>query len=244
VRVLALLAGLLAAAPAGAACRLALALGLDVSNSVSPREFDLQREGVAAALTDPAVAALILEAPGGQVALAVYEWSGRGEQSVLADWRLIGTRADLAALARRMRGAGQSKFTGRTGVGEALLFGAALIARAPDCARRTLDISGDGENNSGLSPRAAHAGGRLAGILVNGLVIGPDLAPNHKNSADTIGRLQGYYRARVIAGPGAFVETALDHADLARAMRRKLLRELAPALLGDAGALAPAGRGG
>ena len=56
---------------------------------------------------------------------------------------------------------------------------------------------------------------RCAGITVNGLVVGANVA--------TLGR---YYQQFVIQGPGAFVEAADDYADFERAMRRKLLREL------------------
>ena len=51
---------------------------------------------------------------------------------------------------------------------------------------------------------------------MNGLVVGGTLKPD----------LVAYYRAEVLRGPGAFVEIAEDYADFARAMRRKLLREV------------------
>ena len=38
--------------------------------------------------------------------------------------------------------------------------------------------------------------------------------------------LHHYFRNHVIAGPGAFVETAGDYADYHRAIKRKLLREI------------------
>ena len=60
MKALALLA-LLAATPAQAACRQALALGLDISGSVGAREYVMQREGLAAALGADAVRAAILQ---------------------------------------------------------------------------------------------------------------------------------------------------------------------------------------
>ena len=56
----------LGAGPADAACRLALALGLDVSGSVDAAEYRLQLDGVAAALTDEDVQAALFAMPGAQ----------------------------------------------------------------------------------------------------------------------------------------------------------------------------------
>ena len=84
-----------------------------------------------------------------------------------------------------------------------------------DCERRTLDVSGDGTNNDGIAPELARRDAALAGVTVNGLVIGANVA--------TLGR---YYQQFVIQGPGAFVESAEDYDGFERAMRRKLLREL------------------
>ena len=102
-----------------------------------------------------------------------------------------------------------------TALGFALLFGGRALAARPDCAQRTLDVSGDGTNNDGVSPELARRDFPLAGITVNGLVIGANVV--------TLAR---YYQQFVIQGPGAFVEVADDYADFERAMRRKLLREL------------------
>ena len=41
-----------------------------------------------------------------------------------------------------------------------------------DCARRTLDVSGDGTNNDGVSPEMARRDFPLEGVTVNGLVVG------------------------------------------------------------------------
>ena len=76
------------------ACRLALVLGMDVSNSVDADEDALQRNGLAAALLAPAVrdAFFMTDDP---VALAVFEWSGRHHQRMMQDWVLIDSPATL-----------------------------------------------------------------------------------------------------------------------------------------------------
>ncbi len=219
----------LACAPAAGAqeCRLALSLGLDVSNSVDAREYALQTRGLAAALEAPEVAAAFLAAPGRFVALQVFEWSGRRRQAVRIDWTAVRSRGDLARVAARLRGQRRSFAAYPTAIGRALAFGAAEIARAPACARATLDLSGDGENNDAEPPEEVTA----TGITVNGLAIGgPAIAD--------------YYAEKVARGPGAFVETARDHADFGRAMRRKLLRELTEAQLAGCGEALRWRRGG
>jgi hypothetical protein len=215
VRALALACAVLAAAPAGAACRLALSLGLDVSSSVDAREYRLQTAGLAAALTSPEVVGAFLAAPGQPVMLQIFEWSGWQQQQVRQDWVTIAGEGDLAEVAARLRGQGRSFEQFPTALGFALIFGGRQLAERSECARRTLDISGDGTNNDGVSPEMARREFPMQGITVNGLVVGA-----------TVVTLSRYYRQFVIQGPGAFVEQADDYEDFERTMKRKLLREL------------------
>ncbi len=211
------------AAPASA-CRLALALALDVSSSVDPAEYALQSEGLAAALEDADVQEAIL-APGGPVAMAAFEWSGRNQHVIVADWTLLRSPADIAALAARVRGTPRSYTQYPTALGAALGFGAVMLGRAPPCGRRVIDVSGDGANNDGYEPHSAYKAFEFDGVTVNALVIGGPKRP----------ALIRYFQTMVIRGPGAFTEIAADYRDFGRAMRRKLLRELRPPLvIGDA----------
>ena len=224
---LALILSLLAA-PAGAACRLALALGIDVSRSVDARDFAIQRDGLLAALADPVIVAAFLE-PDDHVAFALFEWSGQAYQDLIVDWVQVESAAHLSGILRRIEGHARGADHLPTGLGEALDFGRALIARAPVCAARTLDISGDGRSNDGRGPEEVYAREDFGDLLINGLPIGG-------HEAD----IAFYYRARVIRGPGAFVEVARDVDDFPRAIRRKLEKELTEQLIGRAGA----GKGG
>lgn len=202
------------ASGAEAACRLALSLGLDVSSSVDAREYRLQTEGLAAALVAPEVAEAFLATPSAPVMLHIYEWSGWQQQTVRLPWTPVASEADLARIAAGLRGQRRSFEQFPTALGYALRFGGEALAVA-DCEKRTLDLAGDGTNNDGVSPEVARRELPVAGITVNGLVIGANV--------ETLGR---YYQQFVIQGPGAFVEVATDYEDFERAMRRKLLREL------------------
>ncbi len=214
----------LAAGPAGADCRLALALGLDVSRSVSPEEHALQRLGLAAALDSRDVKAALLE-PGDPVALAVFEWSGIEHQEQVLSWTLIRSEADLKAVIDVITGHPRRNLRQFTALGAALDYGRQLLAAAPACAAMTLDVSGDGRSNQGLSPGQVYSRIDFDGITVNGLAIG-----GHESD------IADYYAAQVIRGSGAFVETARNSSDFPRAIRRKLERELLQQMLGDGAA--------
>ncbi|MFW5655128.1 MAG: DUF1194 domain-containing protein [Roseicyclus sp.] len=214
------------AGPAGAQeagqCRLALLLGLDVSASVDADEYALQMSGLASALIHPSVVAAAVNGSG-YVALSIYEWSGRFQQDILVDWTPIRSEADLTAVAERVSRATRAHEDFPTALGYALGFAASHMERAPSCLFRTLDISGDGQNNDGFPPAAAYDHFPFDGITVNGLAIG-----------GASRGIEAYYLAEVIRGPGAFVESARSHEDFEEAMRRKLERELRVFVLGDA----------
>lgn len=224
-------AGILAvcAAWAGGAeaqCRQALALGLDVSGSVDAAEYRLQTDGLAAALLAPEVQTAFLALPELPVRLMIYEWSGLKDQRVILDWTTIDTRdrlAEAAAILRRTAKGTEDDPT--TAISAAILFGVRALADQTGCARKTLDISGDGPANIGRHPGELHAE-ELGQVTINGLVIGPQSRSNTTKNLRNVATLEAYYRAHVLHGPGAFAETARDHADFAAAMRRKLVREL------------------
>jgi hypothetical protein len=207
-----------------------LVLALDVSSSVDAAEYVLQRDGLAAALDAPEVRHAILQGGPGHVALAAYEWSGRFKQKMLLNWTALRGPADIdravAALARAERS--QSEFP--TALGYGLGYGANLLARGPACARRVIDVSGDGINNEGFGPRMAWRHFPLAGVTVNGLaVLGHDP------------EVLAHYRQQVIGGPGAFVEVAKGFAGYRAAMTRKLFREINDIVIGGAVAGRPRG---
>ena len=210
---------------AEARCRLALALGLDVSASVDAAEYGLQVAGLAAALDAPAVRQALLGMPGLPVWVAVFEWAGAGEQRLLRGWTELSGPAALDRVIAALLTTERARMEDSTALGEALLYGGALLARGPGCFRQVLDISGDGRNNDGPDPDMLAGDPLLAGVTVNALVIGTEMSGPSDARAVRIGELSAYFAADVILGPGAFVEIALGFADYERAMTRKLLRE-------------------
>lgn len=208
-------------APAQAACRLALALALDVSSSVDAKEHQLQMEGLAGALGDPDIRAAVLGGTG-SVYLAIYEWSGRRQQSLLLDWTELTDDAAIDAVIARILAAPRSETRFPTALGYALGYGAGLLQSAPPCDRRVIDVSGDGINNDGFRPKLAYKHFPFDGVTVNGLaVLGSD------------DRIVTYYEGELRHGPGAFVETADGYAGYRRAMTRKLFREINSLVIGQ-----------
>jgi hypothetical protein len=216
MRLACVLIALLWAGAGAAACRQALALGLDVSGSVDAREYRLQLDGVAGALEDPEVVMALLALPDAPVTLTVFEWSGPQSHRIVLPWQTMAGEADVAAVAARLRATQRGTMDPSTAIGAAKGFGAALLAEQSGCWRRVLDLSGDGESNTGQRPQDL----RPDGITINGLVV------SGSADANGIGALSSYYRAYVIQGPEAFVETALGFEAFEAAMVRKLKREL------------------
>src|SRR5262245_2019164 len=68
---------------------LLLVLAADVSRSVDSQKFQLQREGYAAALSNPRVIDAIRSGRQGRIGVLFLEWSGFGNQKVVIDWMLI-----------------------------------------------------------------------------------------------------------------------------------------------------------
>lgn len=217
------------------ACRLALALALDVSASVDIGEYRFQATGLSRALTSPDVRRAILADTDAPVALMAYEWAGQAEQRVIVGWTMLDSEAAISDVAARIRRHGRTKFLGKTSIGSALIFAEQVFATAPTCDRRTLDLSGDGKNNTGPEPPALYAAGTLSDVTVNALAVGIEVPIDMPGDPTFELHLDVYFERQVIRGRDAFVEVAEDYADYENAMTRKLLREIGTMQLSEAG---------
>ncbi len=218
---------------AHAACRQALALGLDVSASVDGEEYRLQLDGLATALNSAEVQNVLFMQPEAPVHILVYEWSGPSDQTVIVSWTPLVSPSDLARVSATLRSHPRSAAAPTTAIGSAMLAGFRYLGEQPACWKRTLDLSGDGHSNTGPRPQDIGDHRIPTGVIVNGLVIGSgDLRGDDERFAD-IKELSSYYISNVIRGPGSFVEAALGFEDYAAAMERKLLRELTSLVLGE-----------
>jgi hypothetical protein len=209
---------------------LLLVLAADVSRSIDSEKFQLQRDGYAAAITDPRVLEAIKSGRAGRIGVSFVEWSGLSSQRVVIDWATISDAESAKNFADRLLEAPRS-FADRTSISSAIEFAMAHLARAPfESARHTIDVSGDGTNNSGGEVTQARDAAVAQGATINGLVILSETPlawnPDHTNPA---GGLENYYRNNVIGGPGAFVMAAEGFNSFGRAIVKKMIAEVAQA---------------
>jgi hypothetical protein len=204
---------------------LALALAIDISGSIDPEEARLQREGYVIAFRDPVITKAILGGPNGRIAVAYFEWSDSWMQKLLIDWTLLDSEATIAAFADKLANSPIS-IARRTSISGAIRYAVGLFGRsAYDADRKVLDISGDGSNNDGMLVTDARTEALKQRIAINGLPIIND-RPNpfgFPAEAD----LDQYYLHCVTGGPRSFVEVARNFDDFPRAVRKKLLQEVA-----------------
>jgi hypothetical protein len=209
---------------------LLLVLAADVSRSVDARKFQLQREGYAAALADPRVITAITSGPNGRIAVSLVEWSGANSQKVVIDWTMIDGPKAAQQFGDRLLETPRS-FADRTSISGGISFALAQFPRAPfEATRRTIDVSGDGTNNSGGDIHRARDQAVGLGVTINGLAILSEHPlpwnPEHTNPP---GGLAHYYRENVIGGPGAFVMEAKSFDAFGQAIINKLIAEVASA---------------
>ena len=235
IRIVLALAALTLAGSAARAAEpvdLLLVLAADVSRSVDHRKFQLQREGYAAAIADPKVLQAITSGRHRRIA---HDVRGvvRREQPEGRD------RLDLIDGADAARKFGDQllelprSFAERTSISGGIDFAMAVLARAPyESARRTIDVSGDGTNNSGRDVTLARDDAVAQGVTINGLVILSERPlpwnPEHTNPP---GGLPNYFRDNVVGGPGAFVIVAQNFESFGEAIIKKLIAEIAQAPL-------------
>ncbi|MGE0651169.1 MAG: DUF1194 domain-containing protein [Alphaproteobacteria bacterium] len=224
-----LLAAFLLATPlpclAAEAVDLELVIATDVSYSIDREEARLQREGVASAFVSREVIEAIRTGTHGKIAVAYIDFASTPFNVLVLDWRVIRDQATAAAFAQDLLKAPINRGQ-HTSISSALVMGADLINRnAFQGTRRVIDVSGDGPNN--YENRVDHVRDAVLAqqIVINGLPI--------MNEADSwrsryyLPDLDRYFEGCVTGGPGSFIMPATDFKDFARAIKRKLILEIA-----------------
>lgn len=202
-----------------------LALAVDSSDSVTFERWRVQMRGYARAFRSEEVLGAIEKMGSQGIAVALYAFSGPGEQQVLVSWFRVYDRPSARAFAHMAEEASRP-FKGLTYIGDGLDFGIKLLAAAPFSAQRNvIDISGDGKARDSPHPNTPSdmplAEVRRAavdrGIVINGLpILGEEFV------------LDQYYRDNVVT-PDGFIEVVKDAADensFTQAIIKKLLREI------------------
>lgn len=196
----------------------ALIVAMDVSSSVDERRYQIQLEGVAAALEDPGVMEAILSGPRKSILFSVVTWADRPKTSL--PWIKIASTEDarIAALKVRTMAREGGDFTCLS----KMLRNTTdkIIPQLPEPATKiVVDVSGDGSDNCNAQEPAKSVRDEMnqRGTTINGLPIleGREAAT-----------LEGWYRENVMGGPGAFVLPAMGFEDFPRAIRQKFVVEI------------------
>lgn len=207
---------------------LELVLAVDASGSVDEEEFRLQLSGIASAFRDPEVQQAITSGSEHRIAVALVIWSDSAFPKVPTTWHVLHNKAtahrfaDIVETFHSKTGRSKGIGGGGTSIGDAIDYSISMIeVNGIEGTRRVIDVSGDGiETEPWAAPATMLPEAKLkaarAGITVNGLAILNDYR-----------RLNTYYRDNMIVGEGSFVLDALDYEDFKRAIKEKLLREIA-----------------
>lgn len=204
------------AAATSPAVDVALVLAVDVSSSIDAGDYQMQMDGIADALSDPAIRDAIAAGPNRRIALALVQWSTAVSQATSLNWRPLASRQELVTAARDIKAIKRQWRPGGTGLAAGVDYSIALFQALPVAAdRRVIDVSGDGADNDNGDASLSRNNAVALGITINGLplIYGSQYLLN-------------YYHDQVIGGPGAFLEPAADLRSFREAMLRKLLREI------------------
>ena len=209
---------------------LLLVLAADVSRSIDDGEFNLQRKGYAAAMTDPRVLRAIAGGRNHAITITFIEWSGASDQNVVVDWTVVRDEEAAGGIAATMIAAPRS-FLGRTSISAAIDYSLERLAAAsPQAEKRIIDVSGDGTNNSGRPVTEARDQAVASGVTINGLaIINTQANPGYAFHTQPPGGLPKYFEENVIGGPGAFLLQVENFDTFAEAITRKLVTEIAGA---------------
>lgn len=202
----------------------ALVLVVDASGSISEAEFRLQREGIAQAILDEEVLAAIQSGAWQRIAIAYVEWGSPMMAQTVVGWQLVEDGASAEAFAASVLGAPRSAQS-YNALGDGIGHAAALLDQCPcQPSRRVIDVSGDNPDNRSVRPAPLARDDAVArGITINALAILEGDPPGPSGNP----LLVENYEREVIGGPGAFVMAAEDRGDFARALRQKMILEIA-----------------
>jgi hypothetical protein len=195
----------LAGVNAAKADTLALSLVMDVSGSITDPNFTLQKQGYADAI-------LALIPTNSTVALNVVEFGANSVNSI--GWTLIDDAATRQNFVNTLLGLTRAGInTGATAIGNAITFANSLFTTGYDY--YVIDVTTDGENNTGTNPVTAAQAAVTAGLVdaVNALGIGTATAPNFATGTNP-------------DGSAAFAMLTPDFAHFETAIKEKLAKEV------------------
>jgi len=196
---------------------LELAFVVDASGSIDDAEMALQRKGYADALSNPRVLDAIKGGFLRSIAVAYVEFSGWECTRIAVGWTRIHDAATARAFGDRVLSLDRNPCFGGNAIGEAVaLTVASLDANEFEGTRRVIDVSGDGPNTKDPPIELIRDQAEAKRIIINALAIHRPSMPD----------LPQYYKQSVTGGPGSFVIEAESRQAFAKAILRKMIREI------------------
>ncbi len=163
----------------------------------------------------------------GRIAVAYVEWGAADSQHTIVDWTVVDGRESAEAFGARLRAAPRAAW-GYNSISAAIDYAVALIeTNRYRGLRRVIDVSADGPNIGGRPVRAARDDAVARGITINALLV---LSRRGSLPGWTGEELMQHYRNDVIGGTGAFAKAVEEGESFPRAVRDKLILEVAHAL--------------
>ena len=206
---------------------LALVLAADISTSMDANEQRLQRNGYIAAFRSSEVIHAIASGTRGRIAVAYTEWAGPRIQYLVMPWTIIRDRASAEAFAAALALAPLRHEAG-TSISGGLEYAGTLFNQVDYVAYRlSVDVSGDGPNNTGYPVTMMRDWLIRRGEAINGRPITINGLPIMLRPEGDTANLDTYYEDCVIGGPGAFIVTVKDAGAFETAIKRKLVLEIA-----------------
>ncbi len=209
---------------------------IDVSDSITRHDEWLQYTGLSRGVMNRDFLSLVSEGLMQRIGFMAFTWSSDGELRIIVPWTVIASPQDAARVAAQLRAAPRidrsqydsndqgpeiaasdtrSSGGGMTDIAQAVGAASRLAEDAPFRGRRAvINILSNGVDNAGFDPSLQRDEAIRQGATINGVVFG--------------GRrdLPAYFEQNVIGGPGAFLMTVQNPADLPKALEKKFWRDL------------------
>jgi hypothetical protein len=203
---------------------LELVLLADATGSIDDAEIAFQRKGYAEALASADVLDAIRSGAHQRIAVTYVEWGSFESQDIVVPWTVIDGEAAARTFGTALLTAPR-RAAGRNAIGQALVFGKALIeSNVHEGYRKVIDLSADSANSwNGIPLALAREQVVAAGITINGLAILCRFCSGRPVTYD----LEQAFEETIIGGPDAFVVTADDMPQFSTAVKRKLILEIA-----------------
>jgi hypothetical protein len=202
-----------------------LILAADVSGSVNATRYKTQQDGYIEALGDPRVLNVIRELDPPVLAITFIAWA-RGQEAMVP-WMRVHDARTMDLFRNRLKGAQRPPIGISTLIANALLFCDGQFEREFTGGRKVIDVSGDGDDNQGISGVRNVRDALVAkGVVINGLpiIVKP---PEYIFPPQPAEGLDVYYRRHVVGGEGHVLIESIGFDNFRQAILQKLLLEIA-----------------